>query len=113
MKMPVAFCAYPLHHASAVATRCGSGPDTTSEDLAAFEAAINLPKERVIRHAKGHPHYQKCSRAVAAVIDQLICAQAAWFIGTKTSLFTATIVEERELAGKSYESSRHLFGQHE
>ena len=32
------------------------------------------------------------------------------FIGTKTSLFSATIVEERELAGHSYESNAALFG---
>ena len=65
---------------------------------------------RLVRHARGQPHFLKGSAATLAVVDQLVCAQAAVFVGTKTSLFSATIVEERELAGKPFDSSSKQFG---
>lgn len=36
----------------------------------------------------------------AAIVDQILAADAAWFVGTEGSTFTTVIEEERELAGK-------------
>lgn len=36
----------------------------------------------------------------AAIVDQILAADAAYFIGTEGSTFTTVIAEERELAGK-------------
>lgn len=36
----------------------------------------------------------------AAIVDQILAADAAWFVGTDGSTFTTVIAEERELAGK-------------
>lgn len=44
-----------------------------------------------------------------AVIDQIICSHAAWFIGTLESTFTYRIYEEREILGFRPETTFNTF----
>jgi hypothetical protein len=49
---------------------------------------------------------------VLAVFDQIIASRAAWFAGTAGSTFTTTILEEREILGRSPESTYNVLCAH-
>jgi hypothetical protein len=40
----------------------------------------------------------------------MVCALSKVFIGTKTSLFSLTIMEERDILGKAFEATNLFFG---
>ena len=50
----------------------------------------------------------KRNQAQLAVIDSLICAQADVFLGTRRSMFTSTIFEERILFGHAAATARYM-----
>lgn len=50
----------------------------------------------VVRFNPENMHY---AEGVAAIIDQIICSRAAFFVGTHESTFTFRIQEEREIMG--------------
>ena len=91
-----------------------TGPDTTSADLLGLESALGLGEGVVIRYTPpknkrtGKP--TKMSPPTLAIIDQMLCVLGDVFLGTKTSLFSATIMEEREMLGQPYASTANLFG---
>ena len=92
-----------------------TGPDTTKGDLSALEHALKLGNGALVRFSSplkknGNP---KLSPATVAIVDQMLCAMGQVFIGTKTSLFTATIMEEREMLGQPFASTNHMFGDDE
>ena len=97
--------AHELH-----AVYLATGPDTTARDLRELRAALDLPDGAVVRYRKGNEGFEKAGVTTLALMDQMLCAMGAVFIGTKTSLFTATIMEERELRGLPFSSTKLEFG---
>jgi hypothetical protein len=90
-----------------------TNPDTTKSDLEGLEKVLGLGKGGIVRFTpplKKNGKPRKMAPPTQAVLDQLICAEAKVFIGTKTSMFTATIMEEREMAGKPFASTNNMFG---
>jgi hypothetical protein len=88
-----------------------TGPDTQPSDISALRQLLALPDTAIARYRKGsYSAYISSSPTTLALVDQIICSLATAFVGTKTSLFTATIMEERELLGHPFASTRNEFG---
>lgn len=88
-----------------------TGPDTQSSDIIALRELLALPSTAIARYRKGsYSAYISSSPTTLALVDQIICSLGTAFVGTKTSLFTATIMEERELLGHPFASTQNEFG---
>lgn len=88
-----------------------TGPDTMPSDIEDLHQLLGLPKTTIARYRKdSYTRYVKSSATTLALLDQIICALGTAFVGTKTSLFTATIMEERELLGQPFATTKNEFG---
>jgi len=77
-----------------------------------FRAFGSETKEKTRqRYRKGVSGFLKVGNPTTlAVLEQIICSLGVSFVGTKTSLFSATIMEERELLGQPFGSTKNEFG---
>ena len=88
-----------------------TGPDTQSTDIKDLRGLLGLPDTAVARYRKhSYSGYVKSSPTTLALVDQIICSLGTAFVGTKTSLFTATIMEEREILGHPFATTQNEFG---
>jgi hypothetical protein len=88
-----------------------TGPDTLPSDIEDLRRLLALPDNAITRYRKrSYPGYVKSSPTTLAMLDQIICSLATAFVGTKTSLFSATIMEERELLGHAFSTTLNEFG---
>lgn len=88
-----------------------TGPDTRPTDIEDLRRLLALPDNAIARYRKSsYLGYVNSSPTTLALLDQIICSLGTAFIGTKTSLFSATIMEERELLGHPFASTLNEFG---
>jgi len=60
-----------------------------------------LRKGMQVQRYVGDPRGETLHLGEAALIEQVLCAEAEFFIGTQTSMFTDIILQERAVGGKS------------
>ena len=59
----------------------------------------NSPGIRVVRYQPSEAELRDFRDGGVAIIDQIVCSHARYFIGTRESTFTFRIQEEREMMG--------------
>ena len=59
----------------------------------------NTPGIRVVRYQPSEAELRDYRDGGVAIIDQIVCSHARYFIGTRESTFTFRIQEEREMMG--------------
>ena len=59
----------------------------------------NSPGIRVVRYQPSEADLRDYRDGGVAIIDQIVCSHARYFIGTRESTFTFRIQEEREMMG--------------
>ena len=59
----------------------------------------NTPGIRVVRYRPSEAELRDYRDGGVAIIDQIVCSHARYFIGTRESTFTFRIQEEREMMG--------------
>ena len=59
----------------------------------------NTPGIRVVRYRPSEAELREYKDGGVAIIDQIVCSHARYFIGTRESTFTFRIQEEREMMG--------------
>ena len=59
----------------------------------------NTPGVRVVRYRPSEAELRDYRDGGVAIIDQIVCSHARYFIGTRESTFTFRIQEEREMMG--------------
>ena len=59
----------------------------------------NIPGIRVVRYRPSEAELRDFRDGGVAIIDQIVCSHARYFIGTRESTFTFRIQEEREMMG--------------
>ena len=59
----------------------------------------NTPGIRVVRYQPSEAKLRDYRDGGVAIIDQIVCSHARYFIGTRESTFTFRIQEEREMMG--------------
>ena len=59
----------------------------------------NTPGIRVVRYQPSEAELRDFRDGGVAIIDQIVCSHARYFIGTRESTFTFRIQEEREMMG--------------
>lgn len=72
------------------------------QELAELERALALPFRRAPELFAGAPEH-------LSMVEQLLCAQATFFMGNVASTFTATVVHERDVRG-SARDTLYLWG---
>jgi len=65
----------------------------------------NLPEVKVVRFQPSNKEKKAFKDGGVAIIDQIICSHAQYFIGTRESTFTFRIQEEREIMGFNLEDT--------
>ena len=65
----------------------------------------NTPGVRVVRYRPSEAELRDYRDGGVAIIDQIVCSHARYFIGTRESTFTFRIQEEREMMGFSEEET--------
>ena len=63
------------------------------------ELRDNTPGIRVVRYRPSEAELRDYRDGGVAIIDQIVCSHARYFIGTRESTFTFRIQEEREMMG--------------
>ena len=59
----------------------------------------NTPGIRVVRYQPSDTELSDLKDGGVAIVDQIVCSHARYFIGTRESTFTFRIQEEREMLG--------------
>ncbi|KAJ8963340.1 hypothetical protein NQ318_018812, partial [Aromia moschata] len=77
--------------------------DGTEEEFDELSKALRL--YRVLRYVAPHSIKRKFKEGGVAILDQIICSHARYFIGTHESTFSFRIQEEREIMGFAPETT--------
>ena len=78
---------------------------TDASDQEMRELRQSLDGVRVVRYEPSHSELSVLKDGGVAIIDQIICSHAQYFIGTRESTFTFRIQEEREMMGFQLEDT--------
>ncbi|KAG6462126.1 GDP-fucose protein O-fucosyltransferase 2 [Manduca sexta] len=73
--------------------------DATAEEIKKLKAALSRHSHEVKMFSPNHKDAMQLREGDYAVIDQIICSRAVYFIGTHESTFSFRIQEEREILG--------------